>query len=112
MLNRIENLNSTLGVAFEKTKELDRHGVPLADLKCNIETLFGSVMTIVIVFLIADTDAEISGSLETHWRTTRAVVELCDSCSQRRISATWPSCQMGYVMQLENLWYDCVTLLF
>ena len=112
MLNRIESLNSTLGVAFEKTKELDRHGVPLADLKCNIETLFGSVMTIVIVFLIADTDAEISGSLETHWRTTRAVVELCDSCSQRRISATWPSCQMGYVMQLENLWYDCVTLLF
>ena len=112
MLNRIEGLNSTLGVAFEMTKELDRHGVPLADLKGNIHTLIGSVETIVVVLWIANTDAEILGSLGSRWRTTLAVVELCDSCSQRRISATWPSCQMGYVMQLENSWYDCVTLLF
>ena len=73
MLNRIESLNSTLCVAFEKTKELDRHGVPLADLKCNIEMLLGSVMTILIVSLIADTDAEISGSLGSHWGNTQVV---------------------------------------
>ena len=54
VLNRIESQNSTLCVAFEKTKELDRHGVPLADLQCNIETLLGSVMTILIMFLIAE----------------------------------------------------------
>ena len=111
VLNQIEDLNSVLRVAIEKMKELDRHGVPLADLKCNIETLLGSVMTILIVFLIADTDAEILGSLGTYWRTTRAEVELCDSCLQRRISAIWPSCPTGYVMLLTILLYDYITLL-
>ena len=98
MLNRIEGLNSTLCVAVEKTKELDRHGVPLVDLKCNIEMLLGSVRTIAIVFLIADTAAEILGSLGSRWRTTLAVVELCDSFLRTGINASWPSCPTGYVI--------------
>ena len=96
--------------AFVKTKELDRHGESLADLKVNIETFIGSVGTRMTVLRIADTDAEISRSLRSHWRTPLAVVELCDSCLQRRINAIWPNCQTGYVMPLTILWYVYVTL--
>ena len=84
LLDRIGSLCNVLLTAFEKLKELNRHGVPLTDLKGNIQTLIGSVETIVVVLWIANTDAEILGSLGSRWRTTLAVVELCDSCVQKK----------------------------
>ena len=43
LLDRIGSLCNVLLTAFEKLKESNRHGIPLADLKGNIQTLIGSV---------------------------------------------------------------------
>ena len=67
-------------------------------LKGNIQTLIGSVETIVVVLWIANTDAESLGSLGSRWRTTLAVVELCDFFLRTGINASWPSYPTGYVI--------------
>ena len=98
-----------LRTAFEKLKELNRHGIPLADLKGNIKTLIGSVEIIAVMFRIADTDAESLNYLGSRRRSTLAVVESCDSCLRTRINASWPSYPTGYVMLLATSRYDFVT---
>ena len=88
LLDRIGSLCNVLQTAFEKLKELNRHGMLLEDLKGNIKTLIGSVETIVAMFRIADTDAESLNCLGSRRRSTLAVVESCDSCLRTGINAS------------------------
>ena len=104
LLDRIQNLYKILDETLKRIEELGRDEESLADLKANLKTLDELVHIRVTVLPLIDIDAEILRSLESHM-TTQLAVGSCDSCLQRRIRASCPNCQTGYMTQLNILWY-------
>ena len=91
---------------MKRIKESGHDGESLRD---SLKALDKLVQVRATVLPLADVDAENLRGLSSH-TATQLAAKLSDSCLQRRIRMTCPSCQTGYMTLFKILWYDCIIL--